>query len=269
MSQKHRHLFLQRCFWNTLGIGLFRKLKRFYRQLEAVVDNRHFLSETNGEEWLLTQLPEQPTVLDVGFYQGEYSLALLRHRPEATAYAFDPSKSALRAFESLKLDSSRLHFVHAALSDHTGRATFFDFHNMCGSLAHRLDAGPLQESYEVDVMRLDDWVLSQKLSSIDLLKIDAEGYDLNILEGASRLLEKQLIDIFQFEYADGWIANKRFLAEFFQFAANYEYSIFRLFNGFLVPFNYSTLEERFDLGLIVVCVSKSRMESLPLPVRHY
>ncbi len=47
----------------------------------------------------------------------------------------------------------------------------------------------------VDVRQLDQTCRALKLDRIDLLKTDTEGYDLEVLQGASRLLAEQRITL--------------------------------------------------------------------------
>ena len=42
----------------------------------------------------------------------------------------------------------------------------------------------------VEVVRLDDFSLARELPRVDLIKIDVEGYELNVLRGAMDLLKK-------------------------------------------------------------------------------
>jgi len=266
MNRDTRNLFLQRCIWNSLGFRLLRCWNALDRRVRMTLFNRSLQCATNGEMWLPTLLPASPTVCDVGFYEGEYTEAIRRLRPNARIICFDPSRSAKRCFD-LKDYGAGASFVHAALDKVNGQAQFHDYHNMCGSLSARTDAGELQELYSVPVYRLDTWASEHGVEHVDLLKIDAEGYDANILEGATQLLSRQSIDIFQFEYADGWIANRRFLVDVVRLLEDKPYGLFRLFNGFLVEFEYSTLEERFDLGTMMVGVSVNRLARGDIKVR--
>jgi hypothetical protein len=95
---------------------------------------------------------------------------------------------------------------------------------------------------------------------IDLLKIDAEGFDLHVIEGAAGLLAAQAIDVVMFEYADGWISSRRFLQEACAFLEGHNYQMFRLYNGFLAPFAYETRHENFSLGCMFVAVSGNHLK---------
>jgi hypothetical protein len=40
----------------------------------------------------------------------------------------------------------------------------------------------------VNVIRLDDWIAQKKIGSVDFIKLDVEGGELAVLQGAKRLL---------------------------------------------------------------------------------
>jgi len=59
----------------------------------------------------------------------------------------------------------------------------------------------------IDTVRLDDWADSQNISHISLLKIDTEGHEPKVIEGASRLYKSQSIDYTILECRSEQIAN--------------------------------------------------------------
>lgn len=261
LARNNRHRILQGIFWNPVGFSFLRFIKYNVRRIETVLFNKSLHSETNGEYWLLDQLSDNPVVLDVGYNEGDFTKELLARRPTGTVFAFDPAKSAAAANQRDFSKDNRVVFSNIALSSEVGSAVFHDYGNMCGSLASRTDAGDEKSSYEVPVERLDSWCNSNNVEEIDLLKIDAEGYDFPVLKGAESLLYAQKITAFQFEYADGWIASRYFLHDLMQFMEDKPYSIYQLFNGFLMPFDYSTVEERFDCGRMFVGVANRAQTS--------
>ena len=57
---------------------------------------------------------------------------------------------------------------------------------------------------EVQITTVDAEVERRGWPSVDFLKIDAEGYDFRVLEGARRLFENRKVSYGQFEYNAPW-----------------------------------------------------------------
>jgi FkbM family methyltransferase len=267
MNRDQRHRILQRLLWSPFGFRVIRWSQRFGRKWGYVVLNRSLNSTTNGEYWLISQLPPQPLVFDVGFNTGDFSREVLRQRPASRIVGFDPARPIQRLFAETLAGETRVRLEPLALSHEAGEARFYDSDTMSSSLAPgRSDQA---SAYVVSVSTLDRYTEQHGIDHIDLVKIDAEGFDLNVLEGAGRLLDGQKIDIFLFEYADGWINNRRFLKEAVDYLAKKPYQLYRLFNGFLSPFTYDVTAERFDLGCMFVGVSHRRKQRDPLPERAF
>ena len=66
------------------------------------------------------------------------------------------------------------------------------------------------------------------VTHIDLLKIDAEGAELFILQGASELLKNQAIRAIQFEYGLKYRDSGAKLADIFELLTPYGFTIFRV-----------------------------------------
>lgn len=90
-----------------------------------------------------------------------------------------------------------------------------------------------------------------------------------MLEGAERLLDREAVDVFTFEYNWPWILSRRFLRDACDYLEGKPYRLFRLFNGFLAPFSYTFRDERHDLGCIFVGVSRRRLARSPVPTRDF
>jgi FkbM family methyltransferase len=229
--------------------------------------NRSLRAECNGEYWLLSLLPPTPLIVDVGFNEGRFSRETLRQRPNARIIGFEPAKSMQRKFRLNFAQESRVELLCYAVSNRRGEMEFFDSSDGCSSLVSGQRLGA--DRYRVETIRLDDFADERGYSKIEMLKIDAEGNDLSALEGAERLLDRQAVDMFSFEYNAPWIDSRRFLRDARDFLASKRYSMFRLFNGFLAPFRYSPHAERHDLGCIYVGVSRSRLGQGDFPIREF
>jgi hypothetical protein len=61
-----------------------------------------------------------------------------------------------------------------------------------------------------------------------LVKVDAEGHDLAVLRGSSRLFADQRISIAQFEYNHRWVYSRSFLCDAFELLQPLGYRVGKL-----------------------------------------
>jgi FkbM family methyltransferase len=271
MKQHDRHLLLQKIFWNPLGAWLIGKYVRFESLFNVVVRNYSLIGHSNGERWILSLLKENSTVFDVGFHDGASCEEILNICPTARIKAFDPSTFARKKFEEKFSEDNRIELMGVALSSKPSTAKFHDYDNMCNSLAIRKDVVmDLKASYDVVVDTIDNVCKSQGVEMVDFMKIDVEGFDLDVLEGSRDMLKEQKIALFIFEFASGWAANRRYLWEVDEFFKDKPYSLYRLFNGFLSPFVYHhTKDSCMTLSTMYVGISDKFLMENSIPVRNY
>jgi FkbM family methyltransferase len=167
---------------------LFLKLSTFFDYLNAVIKNKTFNGEVNGEYWFRDLFLDERVYLDVGFNQGEWSKYIAQKNRRAKIIAFDPCLDVVQKFEGEKEHFESIELIQMALSNANGEMTFYDYGNLngCNSLAKRdIDFNDSVEPkiYTVAVTTLDEWLPHNKIDHVDFLKIDAEGFDLNVLEG--------------------------------------------------------------------------------------
>ena len=262
---------LQALFWNPVGAKLVPHIAHLERCFDTVVRGFSLMPATNGERWLPTLLESAPVVVDVGFHAGTWTRELLAIRPNATAYGFDPSRFARASYDSHFGSDRRVHFHNVALAGAPGRMTLYDYGNMCNSLTTRRELpNEVPTTYEVSVTTLDEFCTSNQVGRIGLLKVDAEGYDLDVLQGAQGLLDNQHIDIFMFEFASGWAGTRRYLWEAVEYFGARPYRLFHLCNGFLRPMRYSIgIDSCTTLQSMYVGVSEQRLEQGGIEIRDY
>jgi FkbM family methyltransferase len=64
----------------------------------------------------------------------------------------------------------------------------------------------IENTQTVSVITLDSWTTQEKINSISLLKIDTEGHEIKVLEGATSLFEKGRVEMAILECRDDQIA---------------------------------------------------------------
>jgi FkbM family methyltransferase len=165
------------------------------------------LPEQNGEYQLLSELRGGARViLDVGANVGDWSAVALERWPELErVVCFEPGVAASERLERRFSEDPRVTVVRHPLTDRAGTLTFWeepDGGTMSSAVAGYGSAGAVARTLEATT--LDAELDRLELAHVDMLKIDAEGLDLNVLRGASDALESGRIDVVQFEYSDAW-----------------------------------------------------------------
>jgi len=151
-------------------------------------------------------------ILDVGANTGLYSLLAAAANPHVAVYAFEPLADAAAGLArnlAANVDlASRIRVESVALSRARGEAAFFETVNDQGliSTSSSLEAGFVATTHALVAQRtvqldtLDQWsadVLGVGgPGAISLLKIDVEGHERAVFEGAGRLLRVQRPIIF-------------------------------------------------------------------------
>lgn len=146
-----------------------------------------------------TQGVARPLVLDIGAHGGQTTTLILDHVPQAEVIAFEPSREA---YEKLERLAGIRHFraVNLALGERNGAAVFNVYrHSMSNSLlkpsSGSAELGPELESgaraVQVPMRRLDDWLREEQIvRPVDYLKLDVQGYEDRVLQGAEETLSR-------------------------------------------------------------------------------
>ncbi len=153
-------------------------------------------------------LRPQMTVLDIGAHHGLYSLLASRKvGPRGRVISFEPSPRERKALRlNLALNWSRNVSVHeVALGSEAGEADFFLVEGTetgCNSLRPpELKTGTYRPT-RVRVAVLDDWLRKRKIGTVDFIKIDVEGAELEVLRGARKLLSTRTRPVLLVEIAE-------------------------------------------------------------------
>jgi FkbM family methyltransferase len=266
MSVSLRRRVVNRVVFSTPGLHVFPRLAPFLKRGYNIIMNNDLTPTINGEYWLIGRFPDGGLYVDVGYHQGDWAEEVISQRGGARVLAFDPWPDARTYCDSSPV-ASQVELFPIALSDQEGTSTFYDYESACNSLARRdLEGSAPSKEYQVQVTTLDVWCQEIGLRYIDLLKIDAEGFDLPVLRGARQLLESQSIGAFVFEYGDAWISSRQFLGEAAAYIGDSGYRLCKLFNGFVAPFDYTIEHETFACAMFVG-LSPAIWEKRIIPVR--
>jgi FkbM family methyltransferase len=202
----------------------------------------------NGEERLIRQmLPGAKTVFDVGANVGDWAaLALPLLADDARLVCFEPSYTAADRLAARLGSDARVEIVQCALSDRSGERIFYEEPD-AGEASSLLRANTRGGAAPrpVHVSTVDAEAERLAITHIDMLKVDAEGFDLYVLRGAERHLSTSSIGVVQFEYNHPWALAGATLGGAIGLLTQYGYSLMVVTPYGLSSFDYGRFGETF------------------------
>ncbi len=146
------------------------------------------------------RLPSDAVVVDVGANIGAVTLNFASRVPGGHVYAVEPTDYAFEKLgHNLDLNpvlKERVTTVKAFLTAKAGASISRQVYARwpiaagAGEARHRIHGGIAEASSQVATTTLDDLVDEWGLSRLDLIKIDTDGHEMEVLEGAKRTLAR-------------------------------------------------------------------------------
>ena len=198
----------------------------------------------SGEETIIKQIFKKydiKTVFDVGANFGNYSIMIKEKFPHTIIYAFEPHP---KSFSILKTNTSKyenLFIYNVAIGNPVNGAEtikLYDYSNNDGSEHASVLPDTFLYSWnttdiiahEVELISLNDFCGTNNITEIDFLKIDTEGFELDVLKGIQEMLDKNSVKFIQFEF-NAMNAGRVFFLDFWKLLSKNFY-LYRLFpNG--------------------------------------
>jgi FkbM family methyltransferase len=159
----------------------------------------NFQNHVTSKKYL--NLPENAVIFDIGANIGSMALRFAQHAAFVKIYAFEPTNFAYnKLLRNLSLNpelAQRITPVQLFLSDQTisdHHLKAYSSWRVDGSAAnvHPLHGGTIKSAESVPAVTIDDFCLENKVGRIDLIKIDTDGHEFCVLQGARRMVVKHL-----------------------------------------------------------------------------
>ena len=136
---------------------------------------------------------------DVGANLGQTIKKMRFEFPLSKIYAFEPNRTC---FEMLEKDFSENTFIfNNAVGSANSKIKFneYSWSALSSVLKRAFGSAQIIDTYDVDLISIDSFCKINNISKIDFLKTDTEGYELEVLKGASEMMDKNQI---QFVYTE-------------------------------------------------------------------
>jgi FkbM family methyltransferase len=139
-----------------------------------------------------------PVIFDIGANLGQTIADFQGTFNNPTIHAFEPGRVAFMALNETYSTNQNIFLNNIALGDRSQTRIFMEHkrHNMSSFL----ESGPdiqdtTSERFPVEISTVDDYCDSHGIEKIDILKSDTQGFELEVLKGAQRTIQRGGIEL--------------------------------------------------------------------------
>ncbi len=187
-------------------------------------------SKISGEDKFLREFlrgKSSPVVFDVGANEGSYSRKIIEANKSSLIYAFEPHPTTYQRLVA-NISSPGFQAINAAVDYQEGELNLYDYLASDGSSHASLYKEVIEVfhksesiAHKVRILNLDEFVKTNSLEVIELLKIDTEGNELNVLNGFRKHIISGKINAIHFEFNEMNVASRVFFRDFWLLLQDY------------------------------------------------
>lgn len=195
---------------------------------------------------LQSVIHKNDVVIDVGANVGRWSLLVARLFKTQMVFAFEPFKETFAKLQkNISLNQQlMIQTVNQAVSDSEDNIAM-TVKNYFNTGMNQIDLSAANKT--LSAVRLDFFCETNKIQKIDVIKIDVEGFEMNVLKGSEKLIKQWRPKIIC-EIDDSLLLqNKIVPADIFNFLQGLNYKIYRLPQMSLVSDRTPTKDIHFDI----------------------
>lgn len=207
---------------------------------------------SNGEMSLLAKILEEsksfrnPVFFDIGCNVGDYTKGLLDTATREgisglRLFCFEPNPVCVEKIRE-KVDRSPMaecvEIVSMIVTDHSGESEFYITGETAGTSSIRIDSKTQGDARQIRVkcVDLDEFCRAKGIGEVIFVKVDTEGNDLRVIEGAKGLLQSGGLRFLQFEYNHRWILFRSYLKDVFDTVTPLGYKVAKITSEGLVVY---------------------------------
>lgn len=202
---------------------LFSFLRYYFRGRSYIYDIINFYQNNDLEN-----------ILDVGANIGQSANEYRKYFKKTNIYCFEPVNETFNMLTKNTNMDKKIICENFALGDVKGN-TVINLSNESGlnSLIDHVNSEfNTGNRQNINISTIDIYVNENKIKHINLIKIDTEGYDLNVLQGASQTLAENRVDFIVCEIGFLYEKNKGNFEDINQFLQSKGYFLAGIYDNY-------------------------------------
>ncbi len=203
-----------------------------YEHIEIAISTAQNLKNTSSKS--------QSIILDVGGGQATTARIFSKHYPHLPIYVFEPIKSNFKAIEQSLDRTENWKLINKAVGSTVGTSVINIAQRVTASSLLELNtddldentyktALKLQNTEEIQITTLD--IEASKDTIVEVLKLDVQGFELEVLKGATTVLPRTKIIVLEINNHQGF-KNGPTYYEIDAFLREHNFELYNIYPGF-------------------------------------
>lgn len=179
---------------------------------------------------------------DVGANDGGTARLASSYFPRAHVFAFEPHPETFANLVRRMGGQPRFAAYNMALGSEIGEATLFEYgsstiNSLVPNAPYAVRFSEVAKNLSVQCTTVDAFCTENNIDTVDVLKVDTEGFDIQVLKGAANLMNTRAIRFIYFEFNEISIRGGVFggaLTPMAELIAPYGYRFVATYNDYIV-----------------------------------
>lgn len=178
--------------------------------------NPELKNNLSFDEIYQLKIKDNCTIFDIGANKGQSIERFRKIFPNSIIHSFEPNKAEFEIISKKYQNDKKIIINNIAIGDKIEKKNFFITALSGTSSFNKLNLntqwikkrssqyntsieGYTKKVVEVDVLTLDQYCKNNSIDTIDIVKIDTQGYEDKILGGSSEILKKNIVKMIELE----------------------------------------------------------------------